>query len=360
MTMRVAHLLDSLQLGGTETQAVALARGLAARGIENRMIHFQLGPLRDQLDVPNVVVDRLDFDGYLKPSFPRLVRRLVRDFRAWRPDVVQTYGFYTNLPGMLAGRLARVPVLVAGKRGLGMNLTPAQHRLDRLGRLLAHATVVNARSLRTRVTAGESYGRVEVIPNCVVERGPVSPSHDPIVGMVANFRYPKDHATFIKAALLVAEKVPTAEFHLIGKGPEEPALRELVAALELGDRVRFLGALSPEQVWAATNRFAVSVLSSLSEGMPNAVLEAMLAARPVVATAIGGITEIIEDGETGFLVPPRDANALAAAIGMLLKDPDGAARIGAAARAHVVATYSVERMVNDFMNVWASIGARHS
>jgi glycosyltransferase involved in cell wall biosynthesis len=244
MTVRVAHVLDSLSLGGTETQATTLVRGLAARGIENRLTHFRPGPLRDHLDLPHVTVDRLDSEGFLRPSFPRLVRRLARDFRAWGATVVQTYGFHTNLPGLLAGRLARVPVLVAGKRGFGTALTPAQRRVDRLARLLAHTTVVNAHFLRAQLEATETYTRrIDVIPNCVVDRGAaiVTPSPDPVVGMVANFRYPKDHATFLKAALLVAETVPAVEFHLIGAGPGEAEARALVAALELGPRVRFRG-----------------------------------------------------------------------------------------------------------------------
>lgn len=361
MTMRVAHVLDSLRLGGTETQCVALVRGLAARGVENRLVHFQPGPLRDQLDVPRVTVDRLDFDGFLRPSFPRLVRRLARDFRAWRTDVVQTYGFYTNLPGLLAGRLARVPVLVASKRGLGTNQTPAQRRVDRLARLLAQTTVVNAEALRARAASEETYGRVDVITNCVMERGPVTPAQggwDPVVGMVANFRHPKDHGTFLRAATLVSERVPTVEFHLVGEGPDEPAMRALATELGLGARVRFLGGLKPEAVWAALNRFSVSVLSTLSEGMPNAVLEAMLAARPVVATAVGGVAEIIRDGETGYLVPTRDASALAGPIAGLLKDPERAARMGAAGRAHVLAAYSPDRMVDDFLRLWTELGPR--
>lgn len=352
MTMRVAHVLDSLRLGGTESQCVALVRALAARGVENRLTHFELGPLREQLDAPHVFVDRLDAGGFLRPGFPRLVRRLARDYRAWRPDVVQTYGFYTNLPGLLAGRLARVPVLVAGQRGLGTSLTPAQRRVDRLARLLAHTTVVNAEALRTRLAREETYGRVDVIPNCVIERGPVTPSQEPVVGMVANFRHPKDHATFLRAAVLVAEKVPTAEFHLVGTGPDEPSIRALAAELELERRLRFLGGRPPDAVWAAINRFSVSVLSSLSEGMPNVVLEAMLAARPVVATAVGGVTEIVRHGETGYVVPPRDANALAAPIAGLLKDPERAARMGAAARATVLTAHSPERMVDNFVRLW--------
>ncbi|MBM4439386.1 MAG: glycosyltransferase [Candidatus Rokubacteria bacterium] len=362
MSLRVAHVLDSLNLGGTETQGVALVRALAARGIENRLVHFQTGPLREQLDVPNVVVDRLDCGSFLRPATVRLVRRLARDLRAFRADVVQTYGFYTNLPGLLAGRLAGVPVLVASRRGHAINLTPAQRRVDRLVRRLAHVTVVNAEALRRTLQEEEGPRPVAVIPNCVLERGPVVPldrvtESGPVVGMVANFRAPKDHRTFLRAARLVVEKVPTAEFRMIGRGPEEPAMRELAAHLELGARVRFLGALAPEAVWAAVNRFTVSVLASHSEGMPNAVLEAMLAGRPVVATAVGGVPEVVEDGVTGYLVRPRDASALAAPIARLLKDPAIAVRMGAAARERARTRHGVDAMVESFLSLWRSFGA---
>jgi glycosyltransferase involved in cell wall biosynthesis len=355
--LRVAHVLDSLELGGTETQTVALARGLAARGVENRFVHYRLGPLRDLLDVPGITVDRLDIEGFLTPGFPRLVRRLARDLRAWRADVVQTAGFYTNLPGVLAGRLARVPVIVASRRGLGSHLTPAQRRIDRLARRLAHRTVVNSEALRVRLMAEEGSRAVTVITNCVIERGPVVPIEDPVVGMVANFRAPKDHRTFLRAATIVAEKVPTAEFHLVGAGPEEDEIRAFVDELGLGARVRFLGQLDPDAVWTALGRFAVSVLSTLSEGMPNAVLEAMLAARPVVATAVGGVGEVIQHGVTGYLVPPRDASALATPITQLLKEPGLAASMGEAGRRHVLASHSVDRMVDEFLYLWQSLGA---
>jgi glycosyltransferase involved in cell wall biosynthesis len=355
--MRVVHVLDSLNLGGTETQCVALVRALAARGIDNRLVHFHVGPLRDELDVPNVTVDRLDFDGFLKPGFVRLVRRLARDLRSWRADVVQTYGFYTNVPGVLAGRLARVPVRVAGKRGFDTHLTPAQRRVDRLARHLAHATVVNSEALRVRVVNEEGPGDITVISNCVVERGPVVPAQDPIVGMIANFHPPKDHATFLRAAAIVSERVPTAEFHLIGSGPKEAETRALAEELGLGSRVRFFGSLPPADVWAALNRFSVSVLSSRSEGMPNVVLEAMLAARPVVASDVAGVGEVLEHGVTGYLVRPRDASALAMPITTLLKDPERAASMGAAGRRHVLGAHGPDRMADDFLELWRSLGA---
>src|SRR5262249_35223315 len=140
-------------------------------------------------------------------------------------------------------------------------------------------------------------------------------------------------------------------------GPEQAAIRELADELNLSSHVRFLGRLTPLEVWAALGRFAVSVLSTFDEGMPNVVLEAMVAARPVVATRVGGIDEVVEEGVTGFLVPSRDASALAAPITQLLKDPELAARMGLAGRRHVLAAHAPDRMVKDFLDLWRSLRA---
>src|SRR5262249_34915931 len=161
-------------------------------------------------------------------------------------------------------------------------LRPAQRRVHRLACRLARCTVVNAEAIRARLIADEGArpGAVVVITNCVVERGAITPATEPVVGMVATLRPPKDHVTFLHDAARVVEIVPRAQFHLVGKGENEGALRKLAGDLGLGARVKFLGACPPDAVWAAINRFAVAVLSSSSEGLPNAVLEAMVAARP--------------------------------------------------------------------------------
>jgi glycosyltransferase involved in cell wall biosynthesis len=353
--LRVAHVVDSLNLGGTETQCVALVRGLAARGVESRVVYGHPGPLHERLDLPLVTTKHLGSRGFGGLGLLRFVRALTRDLSAWRPDVVQTYGFYTNLPGLLAGRVARVPILVASKRGYDPHLSARQRKVDALARRLAHATVVNAEALRGWLRTEERARDVHVIPNCVLARGPVMPLEDSVVGMVANFVPPKDHETFLRAAARVAGQVPAAEFHCVGTGPGEAAARALARELGIDARVRFLGRLAPDEVWGALGRFAVSVLSSLSEGMPNAVLEAMLAARPVVATRVPGMDEVVQDGVTGILVPPRDPAALAAAVTQLLKEPGHAARMGAAGRARAVTAHGPDRMVDDFLRLWRAL-----
>jgi glycosyltransferase involved in cell wall biosynthesis len=359
VSLRVVHVLDSLALGGTETQAVALVQALAERSVTNHVVVFRTGPLAARLDRADVTTERMTVHGFLRPGFAGLVLRLARTIRAQRAGAVQTYGFYSNLPGVLAARLAGVRAIVASRRGFGTHLSPTQRRVDRLVCRLAHRTVVNAEALRQRLIAeGVAPRTVVVIPNGVAERGPVTPAHDPIVGMVANFRPPKDHTTFLHAAARVRETVPTAEFELVGAGPEEAAARRLADALGLGDRVRFLGALEPDAVWAALNRFAVAVLSSRSEAMPNTVLEAMVAARPVVATAVGDVPVIVRDGVTGLLVQAGDAAALGDAIGRILKDPALAAALGAAARQHALAAYGPARMADAFLDLYRTLGAR--
>jgi L-malate glycosyltransferase len=359
MNLRVAHFIASLQLGGTETQCVALVRALAERGVSNHVVYFQDGPLVTRLDGPGVTVERMQGHAFLRPGFVRLVLRLVRRLRELRVDVLQSYGFYTNLPALLAGRLAGVPILIGSRRGFATDLRSAQRRVDALVRRLAHCTVVNAHAIRARLIEDERARpeRVVVIPNCVVERGPVTPASDPIVGMVANLRPPKDHVTFLRAAVRVVELVPTAEFHLVGSGPKEDALRRVASRLGIASRVRFLGALEPDAVWSELNRFAVAVLSSWSEGMPNAVLEAMVAGRPVVATAVGGVPELVLDGVTGCLVPPGDDAALGAAIGRIIKDPALAATMGAAGRRHVLTAHRPARMADDFLRLYHRLGA---
>ena len=359
MSLSVVHVVDSLRLGGTETQCVALVRGLAARGVRNHVVHFQPGPLAGRLGAPEVTAECMPVHGFLRPSFPRLIVRLARAMRQRGADVVQSYGFYTNLPALLAARLAGVRVLVASRRGFATGLRPSQQRVDRIACRLARCTVVNAEAIRTRLIEDEGArpASVVVITNCVVERGAVTPAIEPVVGMVANFRPPKDHVTFLRAAARVVEMVPRVEFHLVGTGTGEVAVRRLADELGLARRVKFLGACSPDVVWAAINRFAVAVLSSSSEGLPNAVLEAMVAARPVVATNVGGVPEIVSDGVSGLLVPPGNVDTLAAAIGRILKDPTLAASMGAAGRRRALVAHRPGRMTRDFLRLYHDLGA---
>jgi glycosyltransferase involved in cell wall biosynthesis len=188
---------------------------------------------------------------------------------------------------------------------------------------------------------------------------PCSASNGGVVTIVANLRPVKDHATFLRAARLVAERFPQSSFMLAGDGELEPRLREMASALGIGDRVRFIGRC--DDVPGLLNRSNVCVLSSASEGFSNAVLEYMAAGRPVVATRVGGVEEAVSDGYNGFLVDPGDYIQMAERIALLLERPGGAREMGSRSRDIVASKFSRRRQLERVEQLYQELlGARAS
>jgi glycosyltransferase involved in cell wall biosynthesis len=175
---------------------------------------------------------------------------------------------------------------------------------------------------------------------------PVSRERTGRVGVVANLRPVKGLDFFVRAAAIVSRAQPRATFHIAGEGPLRSALNRMAADLGLTDRLALHGSVAEIPAFLAD--LEIGVLPSLSEGMSNALLEYMAAGRPIVATAVGANTRLIEDGISGLLVPPGDVGALGAAIDRLLAEPGLAARLGAAARGVAEQRYGRLAMVRRF------------
>jgi glycosyltransferase involved in cell wall biosynthesis len=173
------------------------------------------------------------------------------------------------------------------------------------------------------------------------------------VGLLANLRAVKQPELFVRAAVSVSAWDPSVTFVLAGEGELRPRLESLVTELGIQDRCKLLG--SVVDVPAFLFGLDVAVLCSSSEGMSNALLEYMAAGRAIVATAVGGNVELIEDGVHGLLVPPGDPHELAAAIYRLLANPALRARLGAAARDRVEARYSRDGMIQRFEEFYAQL-----
>jgi glycosyltransferase involved in cell wall biosynthesis len=178
------------------------------------------------------------------------------------------------------------------------------------------------------------------------------PPHTRLVGMVANLRHSKGYEYFVESARTVVDAIPEACFLAVGETEAEmlARMKGLIRQLRLDERFFFLGFRS--DVPQVLNALDVFVLSSTDEGLSIATLEAMAARRPVVVTLSGGPQEIVRDGETGFLVPPRDSPALAARIIEVLRDPQLAARLGGRARAAVEERFSLARMVAEYESLY--------
>jgi glycosyltransferase involved in cell wall biosynthesis len=233
------------------------------------------------------------------------------------------------------------------------HLDGARRAALRLASRLAARVVVNALAIRDLCLAeGVAPERIAVIRNGVdldaFDRGAAAgaglpPAPGPLGVNVANLHHPvKGHEDLLRAFAAVRRELPAARLALVGGGERRPLLERLAGELGLAEAVRFTG--QRLDVPAIVARADVVVSASHAEGISNAILEGMAARRPVVATAVGGSPELVADGETGLLVPPRAPGALAAALVALLRDPARARAMGEAGRARAAREFGLDRM----------------
>jgi glycosyltransferase involved in cell wall biosynthesis len=358
----VVLMLTSFDVGGTERQMVELVKRLDPARFRPHVACFHArGPLLAELpeDVP---VREFPVRGFARPG---AVGQLVA-FAGWcrhiGAELVHTCDLYANIFGLPAAAFAGVPVRIANRREiLTGDKSPAQLRAQQWSYRAAHAVVANSAAARDQLERERvPVDRLRVIPNGLdPARFPAHPSRDAIrrVVTVANLRPEKGHDTLLAAAPRILQRYPDASFTFVGDGSRRDALELLTRALGLAGRVHFLGErrdVAP--ILADADLF---VLPSRSEAFPNAVIEAMAAGLPVVATDVGGIPEVVRHHETGVLVQPGDADGLAEAVVALMDQPQRAAGLGRAARDSVARHYTLDRMVEAFEHLYLTEIASH-
>ncbi len=294
--------------------------------------------------------------GFLRPASWRQMLAFARWCRHERITILQTCDFYTNVFGMIGGRWAGVPVRIASRRDVNPGRSLAKLVTQRFVYEGAHRVVANSRAAAARLALERlPRGRIRHIANGVdVGAVPAGRSERPIRRFitVANLRPEKAHERLLAAAKRVLSERRDMEFQIVGDGRRRAELQRLASALGVSGQVQFLG--HREDVSDLLGEADVFILPSRSEAFPNAVIEAMAAGLPVVACAVGGLLELVEEGRTGRLVPPDDETALAAALLDLASAPDRARAMGRAARAFVEARFSFERMTSSFEELYLS------
>ncbi|MFZ5812703.1 MAG: glycosyltransferase family 4 protein [Thermodesulfobacteriota bacterium] len=364
--VRVVLLLQDLFFGGTQRQALELARGLDPDRYRVEMWMLAAGrdfaPAAEALGIPLVWLSPSPAVGPM--SLRALWGRLGRD----RPDILVPLTAVPNIWGRIFGRLRRVPVVIGTCRGGGA--VGRQH--ERVLRRLAHHHVCNSGQLRDTLVhrLGHPAHRVTVIPNGVdTDSFTPAPEHlrpvRDVILCVARMAADKDHETLLRAFELVAREHDRAELWLVGDGPEAAGVARLVARHPFRGRIRaYPGGADPRPFYQQAR---VLVLSSLREGLPNVILEAMSMAVPVAATAVGGIPEVLLgrdgvavpqvdsapcEGQSGLVAPPSDPAALAGILLRLLGDDALRERLGRAGRERAVADYSLEAMVRAYQDLF--------
>jgi glycosyltransferase involved in cell wall biosynthesis len=207
------------------------------------------------------------------------------------------------------------------------------------------------------VYEGIDIDRVQAEPIANIHAEFWLPTHAPVVGAVGALTQEKGHKFLIDAAALVVREVPDARFVVLGEGELRPALERHIKELHLEKHVLLPG-FRPD-ILAFVRAFDVFVMCSLQEGLGTSLLDAMAASKATVASITGGIPEVVADGETGLLVPPRDHHALARAISQLLKDPARREAMGRAGLQRVKTTFSAERMIEKTLEVYRAHAGQH-
>lgn len=365
---RVCFVLPALGPGGTERQLLYLLEGLRATHectvVCTRTAGAWAGAARER----GAAVRALDTRGGWDPRIRGRARALLRTLR---PHIVQTFLFGLELPVVRAARDVEAPVVVSGRRELAAWMKPRHVRAQRAANLLVDGIVANSHAVAAFAAEQEGVPleRIRVIPNGI-DAGALAAGADPaavrarlgipadraVVGMLANFSPVKDHALFLAAAAILIRRRSDIHFLLVGSGPMREAIGDAVRKGPMQDHF----AIDATETDAASYLAAMDVcaLTSHREGFPNAVLEAMALGRPVVATAVGGIPELIEDSASGLLVASRDPAELAAAFERCIDDAPWARALGAAARERACAHFSAARMVQSYRALYAELLAQ--
>ena len=358
------HFIDHLAMGGAERALVQLATRVDPARFRTSVACFDQSAFGDELAAHQCRVHLL----HKRRAFDlALLLALVRLLRRERVALLHCHDLQSATYGCLAGLVARVPTLYTVQGAVAYSMPRARRLFPWLGRLHRRIVFV-ARYLQETAVAG--YGirphRTAVIPNAAdvaaLRPRPRDPAiarsigigpADPVVGTVGNLRPVKDHATLVRAFALVAQRIPNAKLLVVGEGDQRPALEALVGELGLQRAVQLLGTRG--DVPDLLPQFDVFAVSSKSEGLSLAIVEAMACELPVVATRVGGNPDTVVDGETGVLVPPGDEAALAQALVELLQDPGRRRRLGSAGRRRAEAEFSLSSMVERYEALYASI-----
>lgn len=372
---RVLILTVGFTLGGAEQLILMTAPRLRRAGFEVTVACLkEWGPVGDDLQAAGIRAIALGARG---PLDPRAAGRLISLLRRERIQIVHAHLFLANVVARVLGRLAGDPVIITSHHDTDVWMGRRHRLLERVTAPLSDAIVTCSEAVRqyALATYGLRPGLVRTLRNAipVPERRPAGRERvrrlfdavpqDRVIASVGRLDEPKKGLTvFLRAAGRLARDVQTnggerrLRFVLVGDGPARPRLEALARAEGIDRLTIFMG--ERRDVSELMEGFDLFVQPSLWEGFGVTVLEAMAAGLPVVASRVGGIPEIVRDGETGSLVPPGDDLALAEACHRLLGEPELASRMGAAGRARLLESFHIDRLVEETATLYRDLLAR--
>ena len=367
----VLQFIGSFHQGGSERQAVQLARLLREEGSFNVSVATldRSGILREEVEKMGFgEIPEFKLTSFYDLNFVKQLAKCAQFLRENKIEIIHTHDFYTNIFGMFAAQMASVPLAVASKRETGGMRSRWQKRAEKFAFRQANAIVANAEAVKKYlITEGISGDKIKVIYNgldferltpkitdgktILDELGLPADENIKFITLVANLRHRvKNQPMFLRAAQKVTQKFPNAHFVLAGEGELRESLENLAKELKIAENTHFIGRCTrvPELLSIS---FA-GVLTSFNEGFSNAILEYMAASLPVVATRVGGAGEAIIENKTGFLVESDDREAMANRLIELLSDEEKARKFGTHGREIVEQKFSCAAQLENTLKLY--------
>jgi glycosyltransferase involved in cell wall biosynthesis len=363
----ILFIIDALGIGGTERQLILTAHALRKR-FNVAILCLSRTPPAKTLPYPGLKVAFVKYSDSPKVYFKRIVSHI----RTLSPTVVQSMLGTSVRIGTLAAAFAHVPAIIT-QRGTAEITEEMKTVLTytRISNRVSDAIIACSHAVKQTIIHFEkvSADKIATIYNCVdVKTINRRSKHRPsfmcgllrkktrrhIVGIVSRLTPRKGHVHFLCAAKEVLGVFPDTHFFVVGDGPAKRDLSSLACKLGISGQVHFLGARNdiPELIGA----FDVCVFTSFyEEGCPNVILEYMAARKAIVATKVGGVSELLSHGKTGLLIPPEDRKRLSQAILRLLRNPRLRMRLGVSAYRHVKDNFSVNRKIECLSALYTSI-----
>ena len=364
---KILQLIDGLNIGGAEVLLVDLVRGIKQAGYDVSVGYSTFGPLEKDLLKLEIPVTRLPRLGRMDPFlFFGMCQLILRE----KPDIIHTHLFKSDLHGRLAARLCGVPVVVSTSHNndVWARRFPLGYLYGFTAKLTNRVIAVSkeVRDYQIQHT-GISANKIIVIENGVnIQRFSDQKAAGlafrdefqiradvPLIGIIGRLQPQKDHVNFLKAAVQIRQELPDARFLIVGDGPLRDDLESQAQTLGLGSAVIFCGIR--HDIPAVLSALSVLVIASRWEGLPVTLLEGLAARRPVVSTSVGGVPNVVIDGESALLVPPENSDSLAKACLKILQNPALAQQLAEHGFECVKNQFSLDAMIGKTLKLYEEL-----
>lgn len=364
--IKICYIIGQLGKGGAEKQLYELVKGIDREKFEPIVISLSQGGYWGR-EIQKLNIQIIELQRRKNREITRLFK-LIKILKAIKPDIVHTYMFTANSYGRVAALIARVPIIIASERNIaemGKDKNRFGIYIDKLLASFTHGIICNTHKASESLVKKYSFDAKKVFTvhngfneanffkkNSVNSQKKLAKK---VVGTIGRLYHQKNHRLFLDMAKIVLERSgdESIKFLIVGKGELRDELEDQFNHLGLENKVVFTGERS--DIHDLLQNMDVFVTTSLYEGMSNAIMEAMAAGLPVLATDVGGNGELVIDGQTGFLCPSKDAMALADGVTSLINSEKEAKRMGENGRKRILNEFTVEKMLRETENIYMKL-----